>query len=278
VRSALTVPAILTPGPNGAALLAHGGAVACVIDVAGAILCRTGGSTPETRFSELGGAGIVHADVDGSTACAVSADGRLACWGPRPRRYTITGAEEAQRLAAPTQPAWIVAGLTDALRVDVTATHICVLTRSGHVRCFGPNESGELGDGTTTERASPSFVVRHDVLADPPHRPYGCRATLAQRRACPARGDDCVLEPVPGGWDLGPGGGAYCDEACVARHQLALSALPVPACECSCDPAVLARRRGPARPPPPNVPGAGSMPGPGPDEIPSAPQSAPSPP
>ena len=60
--SALTVPAILTPGPNGAALLAHGGAVACVIDVAGAILCRTGGSTPETRFSELGGAGIVHAE------------------------------------------------------------------------------------------------------------------------------------------------------------------------------------------------------------------------
>jgi hypothetical protein len=250
---AAPVPPIVTPGPGGAAVIAHGGAIACVIDRAGAILCRTGGSgpQPETRFAEAGAARFVHVAIGETTACAVTDDGRLACWGPRPRRYTITSDEDAERRVASSRPAWIVPGVADARRVSIAATHVCVVTGAGHARCFGPNESGELGDGTTTERTSPSFVVRHDVLPDPPHRAYGCAATLAQRRTCPTLGDDCVLQPVPGGWDLGPGGGAYCGPECLARRELALSAMPVPACECSCDPVVRARREGPPGPPPP---------------------------
>lgn len=245
-----------TLGSSGSVAFAVHGQVSCVVDRSGAIHCRTGGAPPETRFAELGAARIVHAAVSETTACAVADDGRVACWGPRPRRYTVTAEEDAERRAAPTRGAWIVAGVGDAVRVAIAPTHVCVVTRSGHARCFGPNEAGELGDGTTTERTSPSFVVRHDVLPDPPHRAYGCRATLAQRRACPRLGEDCVLQPVPGGWDLGPGGGAYCGADCMARRELALSALPVPACECTCDPAVLARQRGPALPPPPNPPSA----------------------
>jgi hypothetical protein len=249
------VPPILQPRLDGAAMLADAGSFACVLDRRGAATCRFGGTAPqpETRFAELG-ASLSHVAARGDTACVVTTDGRVACWGPGPRRGTITGEEEARRRTAHQRPPWLVPGVGDSVRVAITESHVCVLTRSRHVRCFGPNEAGELGDGTTVEAATPTFVVRHDVLPDPPHRPYGCRATLAQRTSCPRLGDDCVLQPVPGGWDLGPAGGAYCDEACMARREMALSTMPTPACECSCDPAVVRRSYGQPVPPPPDIP------------------------
>jgi alpha-tubulin suppressor-like RCC1 family protein len=40
--------------------------------------------------------------------------------------------------------------------VTVGGEHTC--TRSSHVHCWGGNGSGQLGDGTTTNRLTPSLV------------------------------------------------------------------------------------------------------------------------
>jgi alpha-tubulin suppressor-like RCC1 family protein len=51
-----------------------------------------------------------------------------------------------------------VAGLADAVEVAAGDQHTCARLASGAVRCWGSNQSGQLGDGTTTDRPAPVAV------------------------------------------------------------------------------------------------------------------------
>jgi hypothetical protein len=42
--------------------------------------------------------------------------------------------------------------------IAVGGSHTCALTRTGQVSCWGANDSGQLGDGTTTDRPAPVLV------------------------------------------------------------------------------------------------------------------------
>ena len=46
-----------------------------------------------------------------------------------------------------------------ATQIDSAIDHSCALTTRGVVKCWGKNEFGQLGDGTTTDRSSPVDVI-----------------------------------------------------------------------------------------------------------------------
>jgi alpha-tubulin suppressor-like RCC1 family protein len=52
-----------------------------------------------------------------------------------------------------------VPGIDDAISIDCGRQYSCALRASGQVACWGFNDSGQLGDGTTDTRLSPVDVV-----------------------------------------------------------------------------------------------------------------------
>jgi alpha-tubulin suppressor-like RCC1 family protein len=107
--------------------------------------------------------GFVH-------GCALTKEGGVACWGVSTRgalgdgtlrdpsgggggggRRFCTGEHER---CVPTP----IADLRDVAQVVAASSHSCARLTKGTVVCWGQNESGQLGDGTTTARPKPTAV------------------------------------------------------------------------------------------------------------------------
>lgn len=95
---------------------------------------------------------LVQVDPIGNTLCALTSAGHVACAGQYPGDGTYG-------VAGKKSPFQWVAGLDGATAV-VGNSGPCVLQREGTVMCWGQNESGQTGDGTTdTPRLSPVRVL-----------------------------------------------------------------------------------------------------------------------
>jgi len=111
------------------------------------------------RFSSVPVAvtGITNAvDVTGGYdhACALLGDGTIRCWGSNV--YGQLGDPSTQ--PGSTVPV-VVSGITGAAAVTTGADHACALLGDGTLRCWGKNDTGQLGDGTFTSSATPVTVA-----------------------------------------------------------------------------------------------------------------------
>ena len=88
----------------------------------------------------------------GSSACSLSADGTVRCWGNNNTGQLGDGTQ-ITRLTPVT-----VSGLTNVAAVSAGGLHACALRTDGTVRCWGNNNNGQLGDGTTVLRRLPVTV------------------------------------------------------------------------------------------------------------------------
>ena len=93
--------------------------------------------------------GIVKDIAIGSEELLIlTADGKVFIWNAElPEPAAVTGLSDITAVSVSSVPNW-----------TSSATHYLALDGSGRVWAWGSNNSGQLGDGTTVDRSSPSLV------------------------------------------------------------------------------------------------------------------------
>jgi len=89
-----------------------------------------------------------------SHSCAILDDGSVSCWGDNSNGQLGDGSRspslEPEKSSMPLG--------RRAVEISAGSYHTCTMFDDGSVRCWGSNEFGQLGDGTTVERTAPVQV------------------------------------------------------------------------------------------------------------------------
>lgn len=209
----------------------------CAVDALGAVYCwgrnnsmgllgnasQLDSGTP-VRVKGVGGVGYLADIVEVSTAsfhtCAVSAIGAVYCWGENGSGYGALGNGSTVSSGIPVQVKGVggVGFLTNVVQVDNGNWFTCALTGAGEVYCWGANNYGQAGRGTTFGTTN----TPAQVLA-----PSGTSGTLSGIRAIAAGSENnCALTY---------GGTVYCwgmgSQGQLGNGIRANSSVPIPAKE-----------------------------------------------
>jgi alpha-tubulin suppressor-like RCC1 family protein len=112
------------------------------------------GTSRDRPTTVLGLTNVVELAAGASHVCARVADGAVWCWGANASRQVGSG-----RSGSTERNAVRVAGLTGAVSIACGASHSCAALADGTLQCWGANAQGQLGDASTTLRATPVAVV-----------------------------------------------------------------------------------------------------------------------
>jgi hypothetical protein len=121
---------------------------------------RVGDGSFEDRLAPtavMGLLDVVRITAGGSQTCALRSDGRVSCWGGNEAGQLGDDTFLSVRDGGRSSPVTVV-DLSDATVVAAGAAHSCAVKSDGTVVCWGWNERGQLGDGTTTNRPAPRAV------------------------------------------------------------------------------------------------------------------------
>jgi Regulator of chromosome condensation (RCC1) repeat len=138
--------------------------------------------------------GVSAVAAGGRHSCAVQRGGAL-CWGANYFGALGDGTDGSH--AGPVRVVGLGSGVAS---VTGGIDHSCALTTAGAVKCWGDNEGGELGDGTSIERWTPVDVVGlgSGVRAIAAQFIHSCALTSAGGVRCWGRGYGLTPVDVPG--------------------------------------------------------------------------------
>lgn len=88
--------------------------------------------------------------------CALKASGSVECWGNNEKGQLGQGRDSTQEKKGDS-PAPVV-GLSDVVDLSLGFFHTCAVLRDTTVKCWGLNDAGQLGDGTTHDSNRPVTV------------------------------------------------------------------------------------------------------------------------
>ncbi|MQF69154.1 hypothetical protein FIM12_02300 [SAR202 cluster bacterium AD-804-J14_MRT_500m] len=100
---------------------------------------------------------VADISAGGSHTCAVTTTGGIKCWGSNAQGQLGDGSPWYARENS-TGGRVINVENDGRSAIAVGTYHSCALTINGSVQCWGYNASGQLGNGTSNDRTSPSYV------------------------------------------------------------------------------------------------------------------------
>ncbi|MEW6092980.1 MAG: hypothetical protein AB1531_03340 [Chloroflexota bacterium] len=122
----------------------------------------------------------VSAAASGQHVCALTQAGGVFCWGFNDNGEVGDGSTETAY--APVN----VTGLTSGVvAIGAGFEHVCAVLESGSVKCWGGNETGQLGDGTTNSHLTPVTVTGiNDAVAVTSGHDFTCALTRSGGVKC----------------------------------------------------------------------------------------------
>ena len=164
------VPSIDTPQPVSGGLtfasITAGGAHTCGLTGSGSVYCWGSNGNGQLGSGVLSAPSAVPVQVASnlnfiavfaglSHTCAIDSGGAAYCWGWNRNGQVGVGVVSDAGFATPQR---VVGGFTFD-RLSVAGSHSCARTTTGVWYCWGDNESGALGVGTTTDSGTPLKVL-----------------------------------------------------------------------------------------------------------------------
>ncbi|HEY3381090.1 MAG TPA: IPT/TIG domain-containing protein [Vicinamibacterales bacterium] len=184
-------PVDVTNASNGFAGISAGGVHTCAVTSGGGVKCwgynsygQVGDGTTTSRSvaTDVSGAasGFSVVASGGLSTCAITTGGGLKCWGYN--NYGQLGDTTTFQRTSPVPVSGLVSGV---ISVSLGSNHTCATLTGGALKCWGSNSSGQIGDGTTTTRSTPTTVSGlSSVAVVAAGDVHSCAATTDGRLHC----------------------------------------------------------------------------------------------
>jgi RHS repeat-associated protein/uncharacterized repeat protein (TIGR01451 family) len=159
-----SIPVNVSGLTSGVSLVTAGGNHTCALLITGGVKCwgrngqgQLGDNTTTQRLTpvDVSGltSGVSFVSAGYRQTCAMTTGGGAKCWGQNTNGQLGDGTTTQRN--APVD----VSGLTSGVAgIRTGGFHTCARLTSGAVKCWGLNDNGQLGDGTTTQRTTPVSV------------------------------------------------------------------------------------------------------------------------
>jgi alpha-tubulin suppressor-like RCC1 family protein len=181
--------------------VAAGESHACALTTDGGVKCwghnaygqlGDGSTTDRLTPVEVTGldSGVQAISAGFNYTCALTMGGAVKCWGFNNSGQLGDGSGVGRLTPVD------VTGLGSGVQaIDASEIHTCALTMGGAVKCWGFNNSGQLGDGSTTTRFTPVDVTGQDsgIQAISTGRDHTCALTISGAVKCWGRNSDGQL-------------------------------------------------------------------------------------
>lgn len=125
-------------------------AIGCLLGwaVSGIISYILGENTSQLKSN------IKQVALGATHTCALTNDGRVLCWGSEQVGQLGDGTMQYSSITEPT----LVLGLGGVAEIELGHAFSCALGNNSNVSCWGSNEHGQIGDGTTSTRTTPTEI------------------------------------------------------------------------------------------------------------------------
>ena len=187
----------LTPVPvsgltSGVMAVHLGARHTCALTVGGAVRCwgsslfgqvGDGGTTDRLTPVPVSGieGGFVAVAVGWAHACARTAAGTVKCWGVNSVGQLGDGSTTNRSF-----PVWVNGPAGGVVAVTAGLGHTCARTATGAVKCWGWNNFGQVGDGSTSDRrtAVPVSGLTTGVIAVAAGGRHSCAVAAGGAAQC----------------------------------------------------------------------------------------------